>query len=538
MKPWATLFRHLRRAATRPWTDECSDGELLDRYLRARDADAFAALLERHGPMVLGVCRRVLGHEADAEDAFQATFLVLVRKAATISPRNMVGNWLYGVAHRTALKARAMNALRRQKEQATAQTVAAGAPEAAVEDVRVLEQALHALPDKYRAPLLLCALEGKTLREAALHLGWPQGTVACRIARGREMLSRRLVRQGVLTLTLTAPLGLATASVSAALRETVLQNLQLLRAGQILPATSATLWAEGVIHSMNTARVLLVSVVSAILLASGITLALLATARPGQPAVPLQAAATAPTQTRETTSAQERTVNEAAWKAQYLPRQRGYHQEYRGKWLAIAGGQLLPMDDRGQPLPASSLAEADAAARKAVPNAKHRYLFQIGTEGDVSHTLGASGESNRLGRAFVPNGVQNFRTDEATGRVWFLVAQQWHEVGVTGAHERAPYVMPQLSAPLAATGRGQKLYLASGIEAIAVLTSQLAAELGLELWEIPGTATLSGEKKPCRRAYVRFRWQEPAIDVALPIVIWDGFVPPKQEQPPTIFIRP
>src|SRR5262249_52764622 len=109
------VLRHLRRAAARP-EDAPTDVELLDGFVRRRDEAAFEALVRRHGPMVLGVCRRVLRNEADAEDAFQATFVVLARKAASLRQRGLVGNWLYGVAHNAALKARAMNQKRRARE--------------------------------------------------------------------------------------------------------------------------------------------------------------------------------------------------------------------------------------------------------------------------------------------------------------------------------------------------------------------------------------------------------------------------------------
>jgi DNA-directed RNA polymerase specialized sigma24 family protein len=110
------VVEHLPRSAIRTDCSDTKDAELVDRFVTTRDDDAFEALVRRHGPMVLGVCRRVLQNDTDAEDAFQATFLVLVRKAASILPRSQVGNWLYGVAHSTALKARAMNHMRCLKE--------------------------------------------------------------------------------------------------------------------------------------------------------------------------------------------------------------------------------------------------------------------------------------------------------------------------------------------------------------------------------------------------------------------------------------
>src|SRR5262249_39553350 len=147
-------------------------------------------------PMVLGVCRRVLRNEADAEDAFQATFLVLVKKAASIRPRGMVGNWLYGVAHTTALKARAMRTRRLAKEREAAARPKPEAAAGAWEQLHgLLDQELKALPDKYRAAIVLCDLEGKSVKEAAQQLGCPPGTIGSRLARGRRLLSRRLARR-------------------------------------------------------------------------------------------------------------------------------------------------------------------------------------------------------------------------------------------------------------------------------------------------------------------------------------------------------
>src|SRR5262249_31988078 len=135
-----------------------------------------AALVRRHGPMVWGVCRRILGNHHDAEDAFQATFLVLVRKAATIVPRDMVANWLYGVAYQTARKARAMAARRNSRER-----LVFPMPEAAAADGdgwselwSLLDQELNRLPEKYRAPVVLCDLAGRTYKEAARQLGCPE----------------------------------------------------------------------------------------------------------------------------------------------------------------------------------------------------------------------------------------------------------------------------------------------------------------------------------------------------------------------------
>jgi RNA polymerase sigma factor (sigma-70 family) len=147
--------------------------------------------------MVLGVCRRILRNEADAEDAFQATFLVLVRKAGAIKCRSQLSNWLYGVAHNTALKARAMIHKRRIKER-EAGTAPKGDAAGEIWRLQVmLDAELSQLPDKYRVPIVLCELEGKTIKDAARQLGWPQGTVATRLARGRALLAKRLSKHGL-----------------------------------------------------------------------------------------------------------------------------------------------------------------------------------------------------------------------------------------------------------------------------------------------------------------------------------------------------
>src|SRR5262249_25373381 len=153
-------------------------GQLLECFVSHREPAALETLVRRHGPMVWGVCRRVLHAQEDAEDAFQATFLVLLRKAPTIVPRQMVGNWLYGVAHQTALKARATRRRRRGREKQVTDM-----PEPAVTDTQhenelraVLDEELSRLPDKYRVVLVLCELEGKTGKEAARQLVLPEGT--------------------------------------------------------------------------------------------------------------------------------------------------------------------------------------------------------------------------------------------------------------------------------------------------------------------------------------------------------------------------
>jgi RNA polymerase sigma-70 factor (ECF subfamily) len=184
------VLAHLHRLVLLRERDRLTDAQLLERFLVRREDGAFAELVRRHGPMVLGVCRRVLGEPHDAADAFQATFLVLVRKAATIAPRSRVGPWLYGVARRTALKARSAAARRRRAEQKAARGRPHTAPPAELEcDLRpLLDEELGRLPAKYRAPLVLCLLQAKSRKEAAGLLGWSEGTLSGRLARAKVLL--------------------------------------------------------------------------------------------------------------------------------------------------------------------------------------------------------------------------------------------------------------------------------------------------------------------------------------------------------------
>jgi RNA polymerase sigma factor (sigma-70 family) len=174
-----------------------SDGQLLERFAARRDEAAFEILVQRHGPMVLGVCRRILRNDHDAEDAFQTTFLVLARKAASIARREMVANWLYAVAHQRARKSRAIAFQRRMRER---QVIPMPESEVAQHDrwddlLPLLDEELGGLPERYRVPIILCDLEGKTRREVAEQLGWPIGTVSGRLSRGRALLAERLSRR-------------------------------------------------------------------------------------------------------------------------------------------------------------------------------------------------------------------------------------------------------------------------------------------------------------------------------------------------------
>src|SRR5262245_8041779 len=275
------VLKHLRAGLTDSDAGGLTDGQLLEHYLARRDQTSFAVLVRRHGAMVWGACRRLNGHQ-DAEDAFQATFLVLVRKAASIVPQQMVGNWLYGVAYQTAIKARALAARRRVRErQVIDMPEPATLPPDRWPDLQsVLDEELTRLPNRYRAVVVLCDLEGKTRKEAARQLGVPAGTVAGWLARARAMLATRLARRGV-TLTGGSLAALlveyaAPGHVPAAVVSSTIEAATRFAAGPVaagtIPAPVATL-TEGVLKSMllTKLKVAVLVVIAASVVGAGAT---------------------------------------------------------------------------------------------------------------------------------------------------------------------------------------------------------------------------------------------------------------------------
>lgn len=254
-----------------------TDGQLLEDYICRHDEAAFAALVRRHGPMVWGVCRRVLSYHHDAEDAFQATFLALVRKAGSIASRELLANWLYGVAHRTALKARATSAKRKGRERQVTEM-----PELAVtrhdpwRDLHpLLDEELSRLPDQYRGVIVLCDLEGKTRKEVAVELGCPEGTVASRLVRARVMLAKRLTRRGAAFSGGALAAALAEQAASAGVPDSVVTSTikaaSMYAAGQAAGAVSAkvALLTEGVLKPMLFTKLKVVTVLLGVASLSG-----------------------------------------------------------------------------------------------------------------------------------------------------------------------------------------------------------------------------------------------------------------------------
>lgn len=198
--PWATVRRHLGRAFEGGGVTGLSEGQLLSRFAEGRDELAFEALLDRHGSMVLGVCRGLLDDPRDADDAFQATFLVLVKKARGVRDGDSLGPWLYGVARRVSLRARSDAARRRARERPEVEPVVAPhqAEDAELRELRALvREEVDRLNAHERMAVLLCDLEGLTHEQAADRLGWPVGTVKGRLSRARDTLKGRLTRRGL-----------------------------------------------------------------------------------------------------------------------------------------------------------------------------------------------------------------------------------------------------------------------------------------------------------------------------------------------------
>jgi RNA polymerase sigma factor (sigma-70 family) len=234
---------HLLRQLALREGDTLTDGVLLAAFVQRRDENALTALVHRHGGMVWGVCRRLLGDGHDAEDAFQATFLVLVRKAAGLRNPDRVACWLYGVARQTAVRMRALRARQgsREKQVPTLPERASPDPEPGSDLAPILDEELSRLPDKYRAVLILCDLQEKPRGEVARQLGCPEGTVAGRLARARALLADRLTRRGVTTppgsvVVMPAPPALIPATVQVVLTGA--------------PSATVVLLTQGVLNAM------------------------------------------------------------------------------------------------------------------------------------------------------------------------------------------------------------------------------------------------------------------------------------------------
>jgi RNA polymerase sigma factor (sigma-70 family) len=289
------LLHHLRRLAGPAGEPDLTDTDLLGRYLASRDEAAFAALVHRHGPAVLGVCRCVLGATPDAEDAFQAAFLVLARHAGSIRKRQSLGSWLHGVALRVARKQQSRDRHRPAPAGDLGRVPARPLDDLPWREVRqILHEELDRLPERFRTPLVLCHLEGRTQDEAAVQLGWSAGTLRGRLLRGRELLRARLARRGLapavplLAATLIPP---EATTMPAALAESALRAAS----GAVPPRVAALAAAALGLSRLKWAGVLLLVLAVA---ATGVGLAAYRSAGPApaqpHPEAPLPTTAAPP----------------------------------------------------------------------------------------------------------------------------------------------------------------------------------------------------------------------------------------------------
>jgi RNA polymerase sigma factor (sigma-70 family) len=276
---FGTLARHLVRLFGAGTLGGLDEGQLLERFTRQGDEVAFEALVARHGPMVLGVCRQFLHDPHDIDDAFQATFLVLVRKARSIRQRELLGAWLYGVAHRVALRARQVSSRR----PGLVPDVSVGPDSSELErreQIAVMHEEIDRLPEKYRVPIILCYLEGLTHDQAAERLRWPVGTVRGRLARGRDRLRDRLTRRGWETsagvLSAVGKPGKVMAAVPEGLLRTTVQAASQVAKGKVIGgvvSAQALTLMKGVLHTMFLSKVKWVAavvVIGALTVGSGV----------------------------------------------------------------------------------------------------------------------------------------------------------------------------------------------------------------------------------------------------------------------------
>ena len=439
------LLQHVRRILTAQETQQLPDRELLRRFARERDEAAFATLVRRHGPMVLRACQRVLHNWHDAEDAFQAAFMVLARKAGSRKWDESVGTWLYLVAYRLALKIRAGRD-RRSRHNICPVEHASEDPLVVASDRElsgVLDEELSRLPEKCRAPLVLCSLEGFTRDEAARHLGWSLGTFRRRLEQGRALLRQRLERRGLpLSAIFATVLGTeeaARGTVPLALTQSAVQTAMQTALGKAVPAalisSRSTALAEGVLKGMWVfkMKVALAPVLVVGIAGAGAGLAL------------QQAAAPKPADQKQPESLQS-AVQEAG-----RPQEPEQPQIAPGTGqLTITGTVLMPDDS-----PAAGAVVSSLASKKGIPATTVRTdsqgRFRITGEFEFDCRLHAnSADMSQQTTVRVPESLARKRS--GTPVEMKLAPAREHVVTVTAENS------PVEGARVAATGSNYKVH--------------------------------------------------------------------------------
>ncbi len=269
--PLLDFIHRLRRARSVAEGDHLSDAQLLQRFAQQRDEAAFEVLVWRHGTMVLNVAQRLLHQSADAEDVFQATFLTLARKASAIRRGTSVGSWLYKVAYRLALRARQSAARRQRYEQPGIEIASAPVESDDAEVSAVLTQEVDRLPERYRAVVVMCYLQGATTEEASRLLGCPRGTVLSRLSSARQRLRQRLVRRGIAPAAALAAVSFgeaASATPAIALVACVVRAaLPFAAGGAAVPIVSphAAALAEGALQTMMWSKIKIVAALACVI---------------------------------------------------------------------------------------------------------------------------------------------------------------------------------------------------------------------------------------------------------------------------------
>lgn len=422
------VLHHLGYAALARDADGLSDAQLLERFLVRRDEAAFAVC--RHAPMVLGVCRRLLRHTQDAEDAFQATFLVFVRKAASIARRELLGNWLYGVAYRTASKARGAAARRRRREHQVDDMASAQSTPRESDVLAVLDEELNRLPEKYRTPLVLCELEGRPRGEAAQRLGCPLGTLSSRLARGRQMLRRRLIRRGVLPAAALAAIWAENAS--AAVPASLL--IRTIRAGLLgttgLSAVSvpvATL-TEGVLKTMMLTKLKIAT--------AGLLLAALAGVGTGGLLYLTEAAPIPKAAAKKQKNGEKQAVTIDGWldDKKFQPDAKSVEAGADAAAKLLAASNLTDFFNPGQTIDKESWKEQVVAG---IENRRWHLRIQFGKPRQIEGNLNRDKVKYRVSEAvfFFSDAVQDGSVENGPVCLWGRDGDKYYFANQIGGHE-------------------------------------------------------------------------------------------------------